>query len=234
MHWFPKFNVAQLTKPNYSNSMPLDPKIKKILKTIGRAIAALIVIVLALTFIPMIPSHDAILIKNAEFSTTDFKTIEPDFSEKAKAGLTYQVQLHRIKQGSGLIFALRKFRHSPPMVHDADEFEKLTIWIPNLQERIIPFGDRNKIVGYFTKGGSAWPQNTCSSEITTGQLEILSAEGEHPKIRIKTQFECTRRNGGVAKKIEIDQGYALSELPFAEITPWIGKQSEQIFSETYR
>lgn len=119
------------------------------------------------------------------------------------------------------------------MLLDDEIFKKITIWIPELKEGTYPFAE-GKIVAYFTKGGSAWPETSCGGVILNGILEIYEVTNGAAKIRISSNVNCTHKNGRGQQQVEIDETYKLSNLDFEDISPWIGKKGDHVYRETYR
>lgn len=207
--------------------------IKIILKAFGILLALFIMFnVIYMYFL----THklDTFLIKGATFQYKNFQNLRETFDncKDICSGPLFQVQLHRLALGSGVIFAIREYNAGTIAIDD-EGFKKITIWIPELKLGTYKFNE-NYIKGYFTAGGSAWPDNSCGSEIKEGALNILKIEGDNTQIQIRAKFVCRSKNGRSEKEISLDNKYDLTELGFNDISPWIGKNSDSIYEETYR
>ena len=136
-------------------------------------------------------SLDAFYIQNAEFEKSDF----------------------RLKRGSGVILGVHKATSGLFRLNDQ---ERLSLWIPTLNESIYEFGERSSAIGHFSKAVTDHPELSCEAEIQSGQLEILSVLAEHIKIRILASFDCLKKDGLRVEVIHLDQGYALTSKPLNE------------------
>jgi len=211
--------------------------ILKLIKFILKAIGALLIIFIIFNLGYMYyltDRKDAYLIKETVFQYKDFQKLRERF-EDCQANCSepaFQVQLHRLVPGAGFIFAIREYNEGTIAIDD-EGFKKLTIWMPSLQLGEHKFGT-DGIKGYFTAGGAAWPENSCGGEIKEGVLNIIKIESNRTEIEIIAKFICSRKNGKSEKEISLNNKYELSDLNYNEVSPWIGKESEHIYEETYR
>jgi len=88
----------------------------------------------------------------------------------------FMITGHRIVNGDGIVFAVRKFLafpSGPPPVTDSEIYEKLTIYLPLMMSTGRGEIDlaRDDIYIFWSKGGSAWPGFAgCFGYGTGGQI----------------------------------------------------------------
>lgn len=211
----------------------------RVLKVIGFSFLGLVTIILVVHFVSAFPKKDFFFVENAEFVQSDFQNLLPD-NEEVKyidknevLPIIHLVQNHRIKQGTGFAFGYRYFSAGSIGIDD-ETYKKITIWIPNLNEDVYQFGNKSKVIGYFAKGGSAWPRNGCGGEIQSGSVKINKSESDQIVLHITGNVDCRRKDKIEKGIIEIDETMTFKKIGFQDLNPWRGIGGTHIYRETYR
>ena len=154
-------------------------------------IGVILVGLLASIFSPR--SLEALYFQNAQFEKSDF----------------------RLKPAAGMVLSIRKTKES---LLSLNTQERILIWISSLKESTYEFSDSSKSLWHFSKSVVDHPELNCEADIHSGQLEILSVEAEHIKIRLLASIACLKKDGTQLEVIQLDQGYALTSHRLDEMS----------------
>ena len=217
--------------------------IKKILKIIGALIVLVALCIGALVVYASIDKTDTFYLREAELANPSYLY---EMEDRLKKEQDYyrllndnpSVYIHRIKKGTGLILAFRWYSNGKLWIIDDEGFEKLTIWLAMnaiTKETSWRFEDSDKLIGVYTKGGSAWPRNACSGYLRTGTVTIKPI-GKVYKVQVNAQLEPqgVRTLGDWGKAQNIKMEFSTKEIEHKNLTHWLGKASDHPYKETYR
>lgn len=209
--------------------------ILKILLYLFLAIIIFISLPMLIGLIPSIDTVNAVFIRNADFESADLKTFANckwiyDNQEKAANQL---VHFHRIKSGNGVILAYRRYDQGNRSTLDDEDFEKVTILLPELVSGKFELGKDSKVRGYYTAGGSAWVRSVCGGELTQGNVEILKTDDGELKVRIQSTVYCEKTDLSEQQSVFIETEQVFKEISLNQVTPWIGKWSKRYYDEVY-
>jgi len=212
------------------------------LKLLLLVLAGFIVIPVGLFLITRIwaaiDRQDRFFVDAAELGETGFYSVphaesEEDFLFSEK---DLPVFAHRISAGHGTVFGFRWFSNGNVIAIDDEGYEKLSLWFKQgVSEGKSHFDLSNgEVVAVYTKGGSAWPRSACFGSITNGAVDVERRDdviyvdisgGFIPSIRADSEW---------CKSFPLRIEYRAERLELSEITPWLGRQSDHVYDETYR
>ena len=152
------------------------------------------------------------------------------------------VHAHRLAQGAGTIFGHRFYSNGSPLIIDDEDFEKVTVWIPDeAPARVldIDLGDERHAIAVVTAGGSAWPDRACGGIVTRGHLRVEPATSLFGERRYHIQVRGAITGRGFQPQEDycpatIERRFETSPLTFAQLTPWLGLAGPEPYDETYR
>jgi len=148
------------------------------------------------------------------------------------------VAAHRLKPASGAVFGYRFFSSGDVLTVDDERYKKLTVWysggIPKSLEEIT-LGDTTRALVIYSRGGSAWPESGCSGFVNSGLLRIDN-NGARATIGVVGVFEPrgNRYESSSCKAEHLEFTFEASEVQFAQLTPWLGREGMHPYNETYR
>ena len=129
------------------------------------AVVALVVLVLGgLVAYAAIDKEDTFALQNSEFDDANYlRKIDSSKGDDRWSNYRDHVPVfaHRLKRGSGTIFAHRFYSNGDFGTIDDEVFRKVTIWIAGGLPRSavdLPLRDASKCLLVFSHSGSAWPQ----------------------------------------------------------------------------
>ena len=205
------------------------------------AIVGLLVLLIGARFAYLaIDKEDTFVLQNSEFD--NFNYLRQIESSKGGARLSHPkhlpVYVHRLKRGSGTIFAYRFYSDEDVLTIDDEAYQKVTIWIPGTLPNSaidLTLGDESKCLLVFSRGGSAWPKSECSRYGTSGTVKVEPI-GRHFKITIHAEVTPTEnaRAHGDCESDRMDMTFKAKEIAFENLTPWLGIAGRHPYHETYR
>jgi hypothetical protein len=230
--------------PKVSVQSPLRV-LKKTLRIFAGFVCLAILCFVALMVYRSVPRTDTFYVINADFA-------EPAFFAKLQAELQHSDQeraflarhelptvfAHRIVAGTNTVIAYRWFTPGSPLVIDDEGFEKITVSLPSVtpqglfEGKIVPNGP---VVAIVTRGGSAWPQRACSWRVEDGTVSIEvkgSSYDVHVTGRLKAEPPSMSKASNCTQEI-LDKRFEAKRLSLSEVTPWLGKQGDHPYAETY-
>jgi hypothetical protein len=213
--------------------------VKALLLTLAAIVALLVLVLGGLWAYAAIDKEDTFALQNSEFDDANYlRKIE---SSKGDDRLIHHqdyvpVYAHRLKRGSGTIFAYRFYSNGKMSTIDDEDYRKVTLWIAGALPRSrvdLPLGDESKCLLVFAHGGSAWPQAGCSGYGTSGTVTVEPA---------RRRFKITIHGGvtpagnahdrcGIEK---VDLTFEAKEIAFENLMPWLGIAGRHPYDETYR
>jgi len=143
---------------------------------------------------------------------------------------------HRLKRGSGTIFAYRLYSDGDVLTIDDEVFRKVTVWIAGALPRStvdLRLGDASKCLLVFTHAGSVWYQAGCSGYGTSGTVRV-EPSGRHFKITIHGEVTPAGNAHDRCGIEKVDLTLNAREIAFDDLTPWLGIAGRYVFDETYR
>jgi hypothetical protein len=213
--------------------------VKTLLLSLGAIVALLVLLLGGLWAYAAIDKEDTFVLQNSEFEDANYlRKIEPS---KEDDRLIHHrdyvpVYAHRLKRGSGTIFAYRFYSNGDVLTIDDEEYRKVTVWIAgDLPTSTInlPLGDVSKCLLVFSHGGSAWPQSGCSGYGTSGSVRVEPL-GRHLKITIHGEVTPVGNAHDRCRIEKIDLTFQAKEIAFKDLTPWLGIAGRYPYDETYR
>jgi hypothetical protein len=218
-------------------------KIRRIVKALllsVAAIVALLVLVLGgLWAYAAIDKQDTFVLQNAEFDDANYLR-KIDSSKGDERFLNHRdyvpVYAHRLKRGSGAIFAHRFYSNGDFWIIDDEGYRKVTIWIAGGLPRSavnLPLDDASKCLLVSAHGGSAWEQAGCSGYGTSGTVRVEPA-GRHFKITIHADVTPVGNDHDRCGSEKVDLVFQAKEISFEDLTPWLGIAGRDPYDETYR
>ena len=205
----------------------------KIPKFAGLGIAVLVIVALVLTNWPPRPTIDRVWLSDTQFQYSDLhKVIDDSFTAGSQEWHYFG---HRLQRGNGIILAYRWFRPGPRHVTDMEEFEKVTVWMPSLNEGEFSLGTESKVQVYYSEGSAVWGLG-CSTVVNSGKLTIqrVSENKLSVKIAVKGQGSCKWVGGRGSKAIEFTESGVYQKIEFSSLSPWLGIAGTSPMAESYR
>ena len=152
----------------------------------------------------------------------------------------FMVTGHRIAEGEGIVFAVRKFLAFPswpPPVTDSEVYEKLTIYLPFMMSTDRGEIDlaRDGIYIFWSKGGSAWPGLVgCFGYGTGGQIRYERKPASKIIVHLNVHI-------GLISKIwnkkcapfTLEQRLTFDRKMMGELSTWEGRTGKGIYDESY-
>lgn len=208
------------------------------LKAVGILMGILILVISTKYIYRTIPKTDSFFVKDAQFFRVEFSDYLPENETRnLQTPLPkplFQAQNHWISPGQGIVFGWRYFSNGSVLTPDDELYQKLTIWALELPDKKIAFGDKTKIIGYYSYGGSAWPRGGCGGEIVSGTLQTIDQSDSKVRLKILGVVNCIDARNNETEKTKLDKTITFKKIEYSAITPWLGKQGGHIYHETYR
>ncbi len=217
--------------------------IRRIVKALLWSLAAIVVLLVlvlgGLWANAAIDKEDTFALQNSEFDDANYlRAID---SSKGDDRLIHHrdyvpVYAHRLKRGSGTIFAYRFYSNGDMGIIDDEDYRKTTVWIAGALPRSavdLPLGDASKCLFVFSQGGSAWPQAGCSGYGTSGTVRVEPA-GRRFKITIHGEVTPAGNAHDRCGTEKVDVTFNAKEIAFQDLTPWLGVAGRHVYDETYR
>jgi hypothetical protein len=217
--------------------------VRRIVKTLLWSLAAIVVllalVVGGLWAYAAIDKQDTFALQNAEFDDANYlrkigflkwedrRIHREDFAP---------VYAHRLKRGSGTIFAYRFYSNGDLGIIDDEDYRKVTVWIAGAIPRSavdLPLGDESKCLLVFGHSGSAWPEAGCSGYGTSGTVRVEPA-GRYFKITIHGEVTPVGNAYARCGIEKVDLIFQAKEIAFEDLTPWLGIAGRFVYDETYR
>lgn len=181
-------------------------------------------------------SHrDTFFVDDAELADADYlRTLKPRV--RGELETRYGVQAHRIEPGVGTVLGLREFNPGGWSIIDDETFLKVTIWARAPVSGDVPLdGLSSDVVVLYTRGGSAWPETSCSGYVTGGTLRI-EPRGAATWVRVEgiLSVASTHQGRRDCDGRAVVAEFEAREIDVGELTPWLGKEAEHVYRETYR
>ena len=214
---------------------------KIVLVSIGAVVGLLILLIAALIVYQSIDKEDSFVLKNAEFQDAGYlRGLDPSKRNRAPRleDEKFPVYAHRLKRGSGTIFAWRFYSNAKLWVIDDEEYRKITVWIagpPPSSAATISLGDESKAVLIYSHGGSAWPDIECCGYGTSGTITITPA-GRRFAVAIHGQITAVGTRNRQCTIETVDRTFKAKAVAFESLTPWLGIAGRpgHPYQETYR
>ena len=215
--------------------------VKIVLISIGAVVGLLVLLVAAFSVYQSIDKEDSFVLENAEFQDAGYLRRLDSIKRPKILRLEdeqFPVFAHRLKRGSGTIFAWRFYSNGELMTIDDEDYRKITVWIagpPPSSPTTISLGDETKAVLIFSRGGSAWPDFECCGYGTSGTITITPA-GRRFTIAIKGQVTAVGTRNKQCASETVNRTFKAKEIAFESLTPWLGiaGQPGHPYQETYR
>lgn len=218
------------------------PIIKVTLLSIAGAIVFLILAIAGRVIYNSIDKEDSFVLENAEFQEAGYlRRLDATKRPRIVAlkDEQFPVYAHRLKPGSGTVFAWRFYSNGEPSTIDDEVYRKVTLWIAGplpTSSTTISLGDESKAVLISCHGGSAWPGGECCGYGTAGSV-TLTPSGPRFTITIQADITPTGSSGSpgcVSEKV--DRKFTAKKMAFEDLTPWLGiaDPKGRPFHETYR
>jgi hypothetical protein len=183
--------------------------------------------------------QDTFALADTEFADVGYlerlQSRERDAGSRVRSD--FSVYAHRLRRGTGTIFAFREYSPGKLSVIDDERYRKITVWIAGdlpLSETEVPLGDPKGARVIISEGGSAWPRSGCSCVATAGIVRI-QPNGKRFTVTI---FADNASIGDPAnswcKPQKLDLSFVAKQIDFSDLTPWLGKQGRHPYEETYR
>ena len=235
-------------KEELRNARALDAmtKTRRIIKvtllSIAGVIGFLILAVAGWLIYDSFDNEDWFVLENAEFQEVGYLRRLDATNKPRNARLQdelFPVYAHRLKRGSGTVFAWRFYSNGKVFTIDDEFYRKVTLWIaasPPTSPTSISLGDESKAVLISCHGGSAWPGGECCGYGTAGSVTITpSGQG----FIVAAQAEITP--AGNSKTLpcvneKVDRKFTANKIAFEDLTPWLGiaDPKGRPYHETYR
>jgi hypothetical protein len=155
--------------------------LKIVLISIGAVVGLLVLLIAGFGVYQSIDKEDSFVLENAEFQDAGYlrrlDSIKRPKILRREDDL-FPVYAHRLKRGSGTIFAWRFYSNGKLFTIDDEDYRKITVWIagpPPHSPTTISLGDESKAILISSDGGSAWPDFECCGYGTAGMITITPA-----------------------------------------------------------
>jgi hypothetical protein len=213
--------------------------VKALLLSLAAIVALLVLVVGGLWAYAAIDKQDTFALQNSEFDDANYlRKIE---SSKGDDRLLHHrdyvpVYGHRLKRGSGTIFAYRFYSNGDVGTIDDEEYRKVTVWIAGALPRSavdLSLGDASKCLLVFIHAASAWTMGGCSGYGTSGTVNV-EPMGSHFKITIHGEVTPVGNADDDCRIEKVDLTFKAKEIAFEVLTPWLGIAGRHVFDETYR
>jgi hypothetical protein len=212
---------------------------KVVLITIAAGVGFLIIVIAGLLLYPQFTKEeDAFVLENAAILDTDFLQ-KLDAIKDHDAYLDQEevpVYAHRLKRGSGTVFAWRRYSAGQPFIIDDEYYWKVTAWIagpPPASTTTISLGDQSKAILVFSEGGSAWPRNVCSGYANSGTITVTPS-GQRFRITIDAKITAAGHPARWCTLESVHRSFTATKIAFEDLTPWLGIAGHGAYFETYR
>jgi hypothetical protein len=188
-----------------------------------------------------IDKEDSFVLENAELSEVGYlrrvdaapkpKRVRPEDEQ-------FGVYAHRLKRGSGTVFAWRFYSNGEFWTMDDEVYRKITLWVAApapTSPTNIALGDESKAVLISCLGGSAWPGSECCGYATSGTVTITPLSGRY-RIAIEADVATANRRTSRCGTERVDRRFTAKKIAFEDVTPWLGiaGRSGHPYDETYR
>ena len=215
--------------------------LKVVLISIGALVGLVVLLIAARMAYLSIDKEDSFVLRNAEFQDAGYlRRLDPTKRKKVLRleDEQFPVYAHRLKRGSGTIFAWRFYSSGEVLTADDEGYRKVTLWIagpPPSSPTTISLGDESKAVLISSDGGSAWPNVECCGYGTSGTVTITPA-GKRYTVVIKAQFTPVGTRNRQCASETLDRTFTAKEIAFESLTPWLGTAGRpgHPYDETYR
>ena len=212
--------------------------VKIVLIAIGALVGLVILVIAGLLIYQSIDKEDSFVLENAEFQEVGYLR-RLDSMERPRIRQRdepFPVYAHRLKRGSGSVFAWRFYSNGNVNTIDDEVYRKVTLWIagpPPASPTNISLGDESKAVLIWCNGGSAWPGHECCGYGTSGAVSIApSSRG----FTIAIDADITPAGSGDSKcdSERVNRSFQARTIGFDDLTPWLGIAGRHPYHETYR
>ncbi len=215
--------------------------VKVVLISIGAVVGLLVLLLAALLVYLSIDKEDSFVLKNAEFQDAGYLRRLDSIKRPKILRLEdeqFPVFAHRLKRGSGTVFAWRFYSNGDLLTSDDEVYRKITVWIagpPPSSPTTVSLGDESKAVLIFSRGGSAWPDIECCGYGTSGTITISPA-GRRFIVALKAQVTAVGTRSKQCASEPVDRTFKAKEIAFESLTPWLGiaGQPGHPYQESYR
>jgi hypothetical protein len=215
--------------------------VKTVLISIGAVVGLLVLLIGAVLVYQSIDKEDSFVLENAEFQDAGYLRRLDSIKRPKIRRLEdeqFPVFAHRLKRGSGTVFAWRFYSNGKLSAIDDEEYRKITVWIPGpppSSPTTISLGDESKAILISSNGGSAWPDSECCGYGTAGTITI-TPEGRRFILAIKGQVTTVGTRNKRCASETVDRTFKAKEIAFESLTPWLGiaGQPGYPYQETYR
>ena len=182
--------------------------------------------------------EDSFVLRNVELNDFNHLRKLEGLSERELGGPPEQlpVAAHRLKRGSGTVFAWRFYSNGKLSVIDDEDYRKITIWIPGsppTSPSTLALGDESKVILISSIGGSAWPRSECCGYGTSGTITITPS-WRGLAITVDAQITPVGSKSRQCTLNRVNRTFTAREIAFDDLTPWLGKAGRHPYDETYR
>jgi hypothetical protein len=215
----------------------MRPAVRIGLLVVAWVVGAIALILGCLAIYAAVDKVDRFHVEGVELDDPAYLLTLPARGEESFKDPRSGVSVHRLKEGTGAVFARREYSNGGVMTIDDESYEKVTIWIPSglpQSSVVVDLGDRARAVAVVSRGGSAWPRHDCSGYVDAGTLEV-GPRGRRYAVRLKGQFEPTVRVDKHCVPAPVEFAFETGGLSFTQLDPWLGLAgSRPAYEETYR
>jgi hypothetical protein len=201
--------------------------VRTVLISIGAVVGLLVLLIAACLVYQSIDKEDSFVLVNVEFQDAGYlrglDSIKRPKIVRREDEL-FPVFAHRLKRGSGTIFAWRFYSNGELMTIDDEDYRKITVWIagaPPSSPTTISLGDESKVILIFSRGGSAWPDIECCGYGTSGTITIIP-DGRRFTIAINGQVTAVGTRNKQCASETVNRTFKAKEIAFESLTPWLG------------
>ena len=148
------------------------------------------------------------------------------------------VSAHRLKLSPGVVLGYRFYSGGDPLSVDDETYVKITVWLPHELPQTtteVALGDASRALVIYSRGGSAWPERGCSGFVNSGRLRI-AAVGKRYSVSVVGRLEhrAVHLEAPHCTTEPVEVVFEAAEIPFAQLTPWLGREGSHPYDETYR
>ncbi|MCA0175529.1 MAG: hypothetical protein LCH73_04450 [Proteobacteria bacterium] len=167
---------------------------------------------------------DCAFVKNVRFSSIDWPPSKGLPSDSATY-FSSPVTIHQLVPGSGTALVFRSFLDGNPETHDAAQYWKVTIMLPDLgagRRYSAPLADWSARA---SRGGSAWLGNGSGfvSTQSSGHVKADWMSSDELNINLVAGFVTQLvADPTIASQLRLVGKFKLQGLRADELTPWMG------------
>lgn len=147
----------------------------------------------------------------------------------------YGFTVHRLKPGQGMVLGYRFYSNGHVMAIDDEIYRKLSVWLPAVPSSwpaTFDLADSGKAAVFYSRGGSAWPDNDCSARLSSGTVRV-ERRGDDYAVAVHGQLVPSVNSAARCKPESVDREFVAHALRLEQLTPWLGAKGTHVVDETY-